>query len=190
MDTTPPTERRAAQVTPLAIFLAFAKVSVVSVGGGTTVWVREVVVRERKWMTNEEFLEGRGLCQFLPGANNLNFAVYAGSRFCGPIGALAAILGLTTLPFILVVGLTMAYLHSGKVHTVDRLLAGMGAAAVGATFGAGIDMSKDRLKDPLFCLLAAGVIVAVGAYRVNMLTVALLAVLAGTALYVLKSRRS
>src|SRR5262245_33240309 len=64
------------------LFLAFVAVSL-SGFGGTLPWAYRMVVEKRRWMTATEFSEVFSLCQFLPGANVVNFSVVFGSRTRG-----------------------------------------------------------------------------------------------------------
>ena len=57
-------------------------------------------------MGEEEFLSAMTMCRILPGANQVNMAVFVGTKMRGIPGAVAALLGLCLLPvvFILVLG--------------------------------------------------------------------------------------
>ena len=80
-----------------------------SFGGGLSAWSREVIVVEKKWMADEEFLSAITMCRILPGANQVNLAVFVGSKFRGLAGAGAAVIGLSLLPVLIVLGLGYAY---------------------------------------------------------------------------------
>src|SRR5258705_10696344 len=73
--------------------LAFNQIALASFGGGLSAWSREIVVVEKKWMQEEEFLSATTMCRILPGANQVNMAVIVGTQFRGIPGALAAGLG-------------------------------------------------------------------------------------------------
>src|ERR1700680_2267457 len=74
------------------LFLAFLAISL-SGFGGTLPWAYRMVVEKRRWMTASEFSEVFSLCQFLPGANVVNFSVVFGSRMRGARGALVWFFG-------------------------------------------------------------------------------------------------
>lgn len=134
-------------VSARALFLAFARVSVVSVGGGTTAWIRHVVVERCRWLTEEEFAESLAVCQVLPGPNTLNLATFLGSRLGGHRGAVASTLGLTLFPFLLVLTLGILYGHVTQGPTMRAVMAGFGAGAVGVSLGTGLQMARKNLKD-------------------------------------------
>ncbi len=93
------------------IAVSYLKISLSSFGGGLSAWAQIVIVEERKWLTDEEFLSAFALCRLLPGPNQINFAIYIGLRLRGLIGALTALAGLIILPFFFVVTLGIAYFH-------------------------------------------------------------------------------
>ncbi len=51
----------------LELALTFNKIAIASFGGGLSAWSREVVVVERKWMSEEEFLSALTICASCPG---------------------------------------------------------------------------------------------------------------------------
>src|SRR5262245_43927733 len=108
-DASNPQARPPVALTDLA--LGFGKVAVLSFGGGLTAWARLVIVEQRRWLEDEEFLSALTFCRVLPGPNQLNMAVYVGARLRGFPGVLAAVFGLWTLPFLIVLGLAVAYFH-------------------------------------------------------------------------------
>src|SRR3954470_6987778 len=78
-------------------------------GGGLSAWSREVLVVEKQWMGEEEFLSAMTMCRIFPGANQVNMAVFAGAKMRGLLGAGAALFGLCLLPVIIV--LVMGYFY-------------------------------------------------------------------------------
>ena len=58
----------------------FNHIALASFGGGLSAWSREVLVVEKQWMGEEEFLSAMTMCRILPGANQVNMAVFAGSK--------------------------------------------------------------------------------------------------------------
>jgi len=60
------------------LVLAFNQIALASFGGGLSAWSREIVVVEKKWMHEEEFLSAATMCRILPGANQVNMARHSG----------------------------------------------------------------------------------------------------------------
>jgi len=125
------------------LFLAFLAVSL-SGFGGTLPWAYRMVVEKRRWMSATDFGELFSLCQFLPGANVVNFSVVFGSRMRGVRGALVCFFGLVGPPFGIVLVLGALYARFGDVEALGRVLAGMAAAACGL-----IAATAAKLAEPL-----------------------------------------
>jgi chromate transporter len=130
---------------PLQLFIAFSLISV-SGFGGVLYWSRRMMVDERKWMTAEEFNEAYALCNFLPGPNIVNFSVVFGRQVGGTAGALVALLGLLGPPFLIVTLLGLIYAYYGDIAALQRVLAGVAAAAAGLTISTGLKMAAPLLR--------------------------------------------
>jgi chromate transporter len=109
----------------------FLFIGLTSFGGGITAYIRRLVVTQKKWLTDEEFLPGLGLVQLLPGANVVGLAVYIGNHLKGPLGSVVALGSLLVCPFITTCALGFLYFHAGKTTDTKALLAGITAAACG-----------------------------------------------------------
>ena len=125
------------------LFLAFVAVSL-SGFGGTLPWAYRMVVENRRWMSALEFTEVFSLCQFLPGANVVNFSVVFGSRVRGIPGALVCFAGLVGPPFLIVLALGALYARFGDIEALSRVLTGVAAAACGL-----IAATAGKLAEPL-----------------------------------------
>jgi chromate transporter len=151
---------------PLELFIAFSLISV-SGFGGVLYWSRRMMVDERKWMTAEEFNEAYALCNFLPGPNIVNFSVVFGRQVGGTAGALVALLGLLGPPFLLVTLLGLLYTYYGDIAALQRVLAGVAAAAAGLTISTGLKMAGPlfRQRPGLAHVVAIAAFLAVGLLR-------------------------
>ncbi|HZA08600.1 chromate transporter [Mycobacterium sp.] len=111
----------------------FNHIALASFGGGLSAWSREVLVVEKQWMGEEEFLSAMTMCRILPGANQVNMAVFVGAKLNGIPGAAAALFGLCFIPvaFMLVTG--YFYFRFKEVPAVKGILHGASAAAVALT---------------------------------------------------------
>jgi chromate transporter len=151
-DSTPPSARPNASTpdrpTLAAIFRAFIGVSLSGFGGALP-WARRMIVDKRGWMTAEEFNEAFSLSQFLPGPNTVNFAVVFGSRFGGAAGAALALVGLLGPPVIIVTTLAILYSRYGDLETLNRILAGIAAAAAGMLIAIAAKMVAPLLRKGL-----------------------------------------
>ena len=71
---------------------------------GCGAWSREIVV-EKQWMGEEEFLSAMTMCRIMPGANQMNLAVFIGTKMRGAPGAIAALVGLCLVPVAIILTL-------------------------------------------------------------------------------------
>jgi chromate transporter len=90
-----------------------------------------MVVRRRKWLTDQEFSETFGICQILPGAVGANFAVMLGNRFCGWRGGVLALLafGLPAMFLATFVAMFAIDLAKANPHVANAEFAISSAAA-------------------------------------------------------------
>jgi chromate transporter len=115
------------------IAVTFNEISLSSFGGGLSAWSREMVVARKKWMNDPEFLSAMTICRILPGANQVNLAVFVGTKLNGIRGAGAALAGLIAMPTLLLMGIAALYAAFQHSHAMQHVLAGFAAAAVAMT---------------------------------------------------------
>ncbi|OBF27826.1 chromate transporter [Mycobacterium sp. ACS1612] len=143
----------------------FNHIALASFGGGLSAWSREVLVVEKQWMGEEEFLSAMTMCRILPGANQVNMAVFAGSKMRGLPGALAAVLGLCLVPVVLIMVAAFFYFRFKEIPAVKGVLHGASAAAVALTLAMVIQTGKKCLTGLVPVLLFAAAFVLNGIVR-------------------------
>jgi chromate transporter len=111
----------------------FNHIALASFGGGLSAWSREVIVVEKKWMGESEFLSAMTMCRILPGANQVNMAVFTGTKLRAVPGAVAAVIGLCLMPMVFVLVMAFLYFRFKEVPAVKGILHGASAAAVALT---------------------------------------------------------
>jgi chromate transporter len=141
------------------LFRGMLQVALSSFGGGLSAWSQRIVVEQHHWLSDPQFLTGLTVARLLPGPNQVNLAVYIGAGFRGLAGALAALSGMLLLPFSLLMALGVAYFTFHELPAVDRVLAGVVAAAAGMALSMGFRILGQYRRDP-FALVLAGVVFA------------------------------
>lgn len=161
----------------LALFLAFARMSLAGFGG-VLVFARHAMVDQHRWMTADEFNETFALCHFLPGPNIVNLSMVFGSRLRGIAGGVAAFTGLLLPPTLIMTVLAIIYARFGDVEVLRRILAGISCAAVGLLIAVVFRMMTPLLKrmDVVVLILMIGVFTAIGVFRWPLLAVLLVAI--------------
>lgn len=136
------------------LFLGFLKIGLLGFGG-VGPWSRHVIVEERRWLSDRAFAEILGVGQMLPGPNTMNAAVIIGDRFQGPAGVVASLLGMMTMPLLVVTGLAMVYHRFAAVPEVNAGLTGAAAAAAGLVMGTALKMIRNVGLAPVAWLILA-----------------------------------
>jgi chromate transporter len=169
-------EPPAQQVSLFELAWTFNHIALASFGGGLSAWSREVVVVEKRWMGEKEFLSAMTMCRILPGANQVNMAVFVGSKMRGLTGACAAVFGLCLLPMFFVLVMAFLYFRFKEVPAVKGVLHGASAAAVALTLAMVIKTGQKCLTGAIPVLLFGTSFVLNGVFRLPLLeTLAILA---------------
>ena len=134
-------------------------------------WAYRTMVEERRWLSDADFAEVVGLCQFLPGPNIGNVSIVLGKRWFGLAGAIVAFLGLMALPFVWVLALFVLYNDFSSNETVKAVVTGVGAAGAGLFIGTAIKLGRALVRNPAALALVAACFLAVAIGRVSLLYV-------------------
>lgn len=169
-------EQQVDRVSLLELAWTFNHIALASFGGGLSAWSREVLVVEKGWLGEAEFLSAMTMCRILPGANQVNMAVFAGTKMRGLPGAVAAVFGLCLMPLVIVLVMSFFYFRFKEVPAVKGVLHGASAAAVALTVAMVIKTGRQCLTGLVPVLLFAGAFVLNGLLRWPLLgTLAILA---------------
>ena len=145
-----------------------------SFGGGLAAWTRREVVQRRGWLDDSQFLSGYALSQLVPGATNVNLAMFIGTQLRGVTGALAAVAGLVTLPVVIVLVVGEIYLRTQGLPGgmwFSGALAGMGAVAIGLSLGTGIRLGQRHITRVVPALVTAAVALSIGVFDLPLVQV-------------------
>ena len=174
-------EQSPQRISLVALALAFNHIAVASFGGGLSAWSREMLVERRKWLSNDEFLSAMTMCRILPGSNQVNLAVFAGTKMRGGAGAVCAVFGLCCVPVLLMLVMGFVYFRFKEVPAVSGFLRGASAAAVALTVAMVIKSGRDCLTGVIPVALFAAAFVMNGVLRWPLLVT--LAVMAPVCLF-------
>ena len=95
----------------IALFFIFAKVSLLTFGGGlaSLPFLYEVFVTEKAWLTAGVFSETVALAQMTPGPIILNSATLLGYRFAGLAGSITGTVAVVVAPLLVVMALVWIF---------------------------------------------------------------------------------
>jgi chromate transporter len=150
-----------------ALFTGMLQVALSAFGGGLSAWSQRNVVEQRRWMTNEQFLTGLTVARLFPGPNQINMAVYIGAEFRG-------LPGMLLVPFSLLMALGVVYFQVHELPAVDRVLAGVVAAAACMALSMGFKILDQYWKDPAALVLALAVLLALSLFHARLVPVVLI----------------
>ena len=133
----------------LDLFLTFAKVGVMTFGGGYAMLpiLQREVVEKKKWATEDQLADYYAVGQCTPGVIAVNTATFVGSSQGGVIGGVIATLGLV-FPSIVII-LAIAAFLSGFMHleAVAHAFNGVRAGVVALILTSVIKLFKGAVKD-------------------------------------------
>src|SRR6187455_1760868 len=87
--------------------------------------MEDEVVRRRKWMTRDEFLDLLGAANLIPGPNSTELAIHIGHRQAGWPGLLVAGTSFILPAMLIVMGFAWAYVRYGSLPQVAGILYGV-----------------------------------------------------------------
>lgn len=161
----------------------FAKIGLLSFGGpaGQIALMHRILVDEKKWLGEKQFLNALNFCMLLPGPEAMQLATYSGWLLHGVKGGLAAGL-LFVLPGALVLfALSSAYVFLGGQTWMAGLMFGLSAAVLALVLEALLRVSKRALNSGFAYVIAASAFIAIALLKLPFPLVVLLAAMAGIA---------
>ena len=149
----------------LELFLAFAKVGVMTFGGGYAMLpiLQREIVENKGWATDEELTDYFAIGQCTPGVIAVNTATFIGQKYKGIVGGIVATLGVI-FPSIVIItvlaGVIDAFSH---LLWVQHAFAGIRVCVCVLIFNAVVKLWKSAVKDKwalgiFLCVLAASVL--------------------------------
>ena len=138
-------------------FKAFGKIGLLSFGGPAAqiALMHKVLVDEKKWLTEQQFLNALSFCMLLPGPEAMQLATYSGWRIHGVLGGLIAGLLFVLPGAFVILALASIYAYFGNVPLVSALFLGVKATVLIIVIEALLKVSKRALKQRVHWVIAA-----------------------------------
>ena len=133
----------------LSLFLSFAKVGVMTFGGGYAMIpiLEREIVENRKWASSEELMDYYAVGQCTPGVIAVNTATFIGYRVAGPAGGVAATLGVV-FPSVVIICLIAGILTNfADIPAVKSAFAAIRVCVCVLIFNAVVKLWKGAVKD-------------------------------------------
>lgn len=112
------------------IFLSIFKIGAFTFGGGYAMipLIEEEVVKNKGWLSKEEFVDILVVAQSLPGALAVNTSVFLGYKISGIFGAITALLAVVLPSFFIILLIAMFFMQFRSNYYVNAAFKGITAA--------------------------------------------------------------
>ena len=174
----------------LSLFLTFAKVGVMTFGGGYAMLpiLQREVVENKGWATDEELTDYFAIGQCTPGVIAVNTATFIGQKRRGIIGGIVATLGVVFPSLIIIAALAGVIDAFSHLAWVQHAFAGIRVCVCVLIFNAVLKLVKSAMKDA-WCWGIFGLILVLSfVLDVSPILYVLAAGLAGVVLQAVKGR--
>ncbi|MEX0784124.1 MAG: chromate efflux transporter [Dehalococcoidia bacterium] len=129
--------------------------------------MRRELVTQRKWLTDEEFVDMLGVTNLIPGPNSTEMTMHSGYHRAGWGGLLLGGLAFILPAVAIVLALAWAYVRYGDTPAGEGILAGVGPVVLAIIIQAIWGLRTAALKTPLSMVLAALVFAVVFLFDAN-----------------------
>lgn len=147
----------------LDLFLTFAKVGVMTFGGGYAMLpiLQREIVDNKKWATNEELMDYFAIGQCTPGVIAVNTATFIGHKNKGVLGGILATLGVV-FPSLIIISLLAGVISAfSHIEWVQHAFGGIRVCVCVLIANAVIKLFKKAVIDiPTFIIFLAVALLA------------------------------
>jgi chromate transporter len=158
------------------VALLFLRLGATAFGGPAAhvAMMEDEVVRRRRWLTRQEFLDLLGATNLIPGPNSTEMAIHIGHRRAGWSGLAVAGVCFIGPAALIILALAWAYVHFGTRPQAEALLYGVKPVIIAVVVQALCGLTRTALKSKLLAALALLAVVAnaAGANEVGVLLAA------------------
>lgn len=173
------------------LFIVFFKLGAFTIGGGVAMLplLQNILINEKKWFTEEEFMDVVAVTQSLPGVIAINMATYVGYKRKGFLGSLVATIGVALPSFVLILLMAGAISFAGDSSAVKGAMAALRATALGLIAVAIFQLAPVAIKSKWALLAAAASFVMIIVFDINTAYVILTFLILGIASALVSSKR-
>ena len=114
----------------IELFISIFKIGAFTFGGGYAMipLIEEEVVKNKGWLSKEEFVDILVVAQSLPGALAVNTSVFLGYKISGIFGAITALLAVVLPSFFIILLIAMFFMQFRSNYYVNAAFKGITAA--------------------------------------------------------------
>ena len=138
-----------------SLMLLFLRLGTTAFGGPAAhiAMMEDEVVRRRKWMTRDEFLDLLGATNLIPGPNSTELAIHIGHRQAGWPGLLVAGASFILPAVLIVIAFAWAYVRYGSMPQVAGVLYGVKPVIIAIVLQALWSLGRTAIKSKFLAVL-------------------------------------
>ena len=139
----------------LDLFLTFARIGVLTFGGGYAMLpiIQREIVEKKGWVTEAEVMDYYAIGQCTPGVIAVNTATFTGRKIKGNLGGIVATAGVV-FPSLVIITVIAALIHGvADLQPVQDALAGIRVCVCVLIFNAVLKMWKKAVIDKVTLIL-------------------------------------
>jgi chromate transporter len=118
--------------------------------------LEDEVVRRRRWLAREEFLDLLGATNLIPGPNSTEMAIHVGRRRAGAAGLVVAGLCFILPAALITLAAAWAYVRLGTLPQATAVLYGIKPVVIAIVVQALWGLARTAVKTPLLAAVASG----------------------------------
>lgn len=176
----------------LKLFLAFAKVGIMTFGGGYAMLpiLQREIVDKNGWATDEELADYFAIGQCTPGVIAVNTATFIGQKTAGTLGGILATLGVV-FPSVVIISLLAGVIQQfSHLEIVNHAFAGIRVCVCVLIFNSVLKLWKAAVTDKITLLIFAAVLVAATLTKLSPVVFVIIAAVLGIIIKTLSSAGS
>lgn len=174
------------------LFLSFAKIGVLTFGGGLAMlpMLKFELVSKREWVTEDEILDYYAVGQCTPGIIAVNVATFIGYKKAGIIGGIISTVGIVT-PSVIIITLIATVLKNfmDNVYVVSALT-GIRGVVCALLINTVYLLARKSIEDVWCAIIFVGVIVAGFFFGLPSVAIVVISGILGVIIQAVKQRKA
>ena len=157
------------------VSLLFLRLGITAFGGPAAhiAIMEDEVVRRRRWITEEKFLDLLGAVNLIPGPNSTEMAIYLGYLRAGWLGLVLGGICFILPAMLMVMGIAWAYVRYGGLPQFEALLYGVKPVVIAVVLQALWGLGRKAVKTKVLAGIGLLAVAAAGCFSVDALAVIL-----------------
>ena len=165
----------------LDLFLTFAKIGILTFGGGYAMLpiLQKEVVEKKGWSSNEQIMDYYSIGQCTPGIIAVNTATFVGENTAGVFGGIVSTLGIVS-PSIIIIGMIAGLVNSFMdFNVVQYAFNGIRVCVIVLMINSVMKLYKTSVIDTFSFIIFILVIIAILLFNISPFILVFLCSIAG-----------